>query len=218
MPDEDLKKNLESYLKKQLEPINRKNIEAEMEKHQRFRDKHAAKSEKLAEKHSAFISQLITLEGAILTAVIIFGKPEEATNWIVLAISFILISIFFGVWVQNIGAQADYQSQEWEYQQELEHHWWTRELWKDETVKAEKELIEQHLKDRENAYKSTFTYKILKFFNLTHDRVENIFKITFLISLVFLILHFVSIPLKVSKADERWHDYKSRNFKFHYQR
>ncbi|MEK7549160.1 MAG: hypothetical protein AAB496_01575 [Patescibacteria group bacterium] len=193
MRDEELRKDLENFLKKQLEPINRINLEQERERHTRFLEKHAEKAEKLSERHSSSIYQLITLEGVILAAVVVFGNPEEATSWLILGISSILISLFFGVWLQNISTQSGYQSQEWEYQQEMESHWWRRELWKDDSVKTEKELIEPHLKERANAYKKTFTYKILKFFHLNHDRVENIFKITFLISLLFLILHFISL-------------------------
>src|SRR6185369_3369660 len=132
-------------------------------------------------------------EGAILTAVVVFGKPQEATLWLIIAICLILISIFFGVWLQSIATQAEYQSHEWEYQQEMKHNWFVRELWKDD-IKAEKELIEPYLNEREYAYKKTFTYKFLKIFHLNHDRIENIFKITFLISLLFLIIHFVNIP------------------------
>ncbi len=217
MQNDDLKKDLENFIKKQLEPVNRNNIEQEKARHERFLEKHSEKSEKLSEDHSSSISQLITLEGAILTAIIVFGKPEEATIWLILGICFILISLFFGVWLQNIATQSGYQSQEWEYEQEMKHHWWTRELWKDSSVKTEKEVIEPHLKERENAYKKTFTYKVLKFFHLNHDRVENIFKVAFLFSLLFLILHFVSVPFKNSdlknsrlQYDRSYHFYNPR--------
>ncbi|OGH16757.1 MAG: hypothetical protein A3C30_00240 [Candidatus Levybacteria bacterium RIFCSPHIGHO2_02_FULL_40_18] len=196
MSNEDLKKDLENFLKKQLDPINRRNIEQEKARHERFLEKHAEKSEKLSEKHSSSITQLITLEGVILTAIVIFANPQEATIWLTLGICSILFSLFFGIWLQNIATQADYQSQEWDYEQEMKHYWWSRELWKDETVKTEKEVVEPHLKEREDAYKKTFTYKVLKFFHLNHDRVENIFKTLFLISLLFLILHFVSLQFE----------------------
>jgi len=82
MSNEDLKKDLENFLKKQLDPINRRNIEQEKARHERFLEKHAEKSEKLSEKHSSSITQLITLEGVILTAIVIFANPQEATIWI----------------------------------------------------------------------------------------------------------------------------------------
>lgn len=214
MNNDDLKRDLEDFLKKQLEPINRNNLEQEKARHERFLEKHSEKSEKLSEKHSSSISQLITLEGAILTAIIVFGKPEEATVWLILGICFILTSLFFGVWLQNIATQSGYQSQEWEYEQEMRHHWWTRELWKDESVKTEKKLIEPHLDERGEAYKKTFTYKVLKFFHLNHDRVENIFKITFLISLLFLIFHFISVPFKNSSLSNN-RSYYDRNYHFY---
>lgn len=214
--NDDLKKDLEDFLKKQLEPINKNNIEQERIKHERFLEKHAEKSEKLSERHSSSISQLITLEGAIFTAIIVFGKPEEATIWLILGICSILVSLFFGVWLQTIATEADYQSHEWNYGQEMRHHWWTRELWKDDTVKTEKELIEPHLKERDEAYKKKFMYKVFKFLHLNHDRVEAIFKITFLLALLFLIFHFVSVPfrdntLKNTRLYERgYHFYNPR--------
>ena len=193
MNKELMKDDFENYLKKQFKSINQKNIEQENSRHDRFIEKHAEKADELSRRHSSSISQLITLEGAILTAVVVFGKPQEATLWLIIAICLILISIFFGVWLQSIATQAEYQSHEWEYQQEMKHNWFVRELWKDD-IKAEKELIEPYLNEREYAYKKTFTYKFLKIFHLNHDRIENIFKITFLISLLFLIIHFVNIP------------------------
>ncbi len=196
---DELKKDLESFLKKQLEPINRTKLEEEKTRHERFLEKHSQESEKLSERHASSISQLITLEGAIFTAIIVFGKPEEITIWLIAGICLILLSLFFGVWLQNIATQSGYQSHEWNYIQEMKNHWWTRELWKDGTVKTEKEVIEPHLKQRENAYMETFTYKVLKFLNLDHDKVENIFKITFLFALLFLIIHFTSVPLRGNK-------------------
>ncbi len=198
MSNEELKKDLENFLEKKLEPINLQNIEREKERHQTFMDRHSEKSEKLAEKHSNSITQLITLEGVILTAIVVFGKPEEATVWLIRGIVLILVSLIFGIWLQTIGTQADLQSWEWEYQQELNSHWWRRELWKDSTVKYEKAMIEPHLKEGEEEYKEKINYKIMKLFNLNYDRIENIFKITFLVSLLFLIIHFINIPFKNS--------------------
>lgn len=196
MNNDDLKRDLEDFMKKQLEPINRNNIEQEKARHERFLERHSEMAEKLSERHSSSVSQLITLEGAILATVVVFGKPEELTIWLILGICSILFSLFFGVWLQNIAIQANYQSHEWEYEQEMRHHWWTRELWNDGSVKAEKELVEPHLNERADAYKKTFTYKVLKLFHLNHDRVENTFKISFLISLLFFILHFVAVSLR----------------------
>ena len=205
MSNEELKKDLEDFLQKKIEPINLKNIEQENERHQRFMDRHSEKSEKLAEKHSNSITQLITLEGVILTAIVVFGEPEEATIWLIGGIVLILVSLIFGVWLQTIGAQADLQSWEWEYQQELSSSWWRRELWKDTTVKDEKAMIEPHLKNREEEYKKKINYKIMKLFNLNYDKIENIFKITFLVSLLFLIIHFINIPFKDDVARFKEH-------------
>jgi hypothetical protein len=78
-----------------------------------------------------------------------------------------------------------------DYYQELKNHWWTRELWKDDSVKTEKEVIEPHLEKRDGAYKGKFEYKLLKFLHLNADRIESIFMVSFILSLFLLILHLV---------------------------
>jgi len=213
--NEDLKKDFEQYSFEHLNPINQKNIEQEKNRHDKFLEKHGEKYEKLSEKHSAFIFQLITLQSVILTAIVLFSNPEDVTVWIILAICSILVSLFFGVWLQNLSIQADYQNHQWEYKCEMESHWWSRKLWKDNTVEEEKKLFESELKEMDDRYMKTFTYKVLKFLHLNHDRIENIFKITFLISLLLLIIHYTYIPFNNrSNSYKRPLQNKSYNFKF----
>ncbi len=193
MNNEDLKIDFERFMKDRLDPINQKMIEQEKaNKHNKFLEKHSDNFTRISDKHSSMISQLITLEGVIFAAIIIFSEPETITVWILFSICLILISLIFGIWLQNIKTQSDYQSHEWDYKYELESSWWRRELWKDETVGVEKELIQSNLNERDMEYKKTYTYKVLKFFKLNHDRVENIFKATFLLALLFLIFHFIN--------------------------
>src|SRR3989344_4585575 len=189
MQNEDLKKDLENFMKKQLEPFHKNMLEQEKVKHEQFLRKHSEKYEAISEKHSSSISQLITLEGVIFTAIVVFTSSEHITLWLILGICFILVSLIFGIWSQSIGIQALYDMQEFDYNQEMKNHWWTRELWKDGNVKTEKELIEPHLKGREDAYKKRFQYKLLKWLHLNADRIENLFKLSFIISMAFLILH-----------------------------
>lgn len=187
----DLKADLDKFLKERLDPINKKMVEQEKVRHKLFLDRHFEKYDHLAERHDSYISQLITLEGAIFGVVIIFTNSQQITVWLVLAVCLILVSLIFGVWRQNISIQADYQSHEWNYYQELKNHWWARELWKDETVKTEKEIIEPNIKDRETAYEKKFSYKLLKFLRLNADRIENIFVTSFILALFLLILHLL---------------------------
>lgn len=215
--NEDLKKDFNQYSFEHLNPINQKNIEQERNRYNKFLERHGEKYEKLSEKHSAFISQLITLQSVILTAIVLFAKPEEVTVWIILAICSILVSLFFGVWLQNISIQADYQNHQWEYKCEMEHHWWSRALWKDTTVKEERKLIEPHLKECEYDYEKTFTYKVLKVLHLNRDKIENIFKITFLISLFLLIIHFMSNPF-ISKSTHNKSPFYNKNYNSNFKR
>jgi uncharacterized membrane protein len=188
----NLKADLDNFLKQRLDPINKKMVEQEKARHKQFLERHFEKYDLLAERHDAYTSQLITLEGVIFGAVIIFTNSQQVTVWLVLAVCLILVSLIFGVWRQNISNQANYQSHEWNYYQELKNHWWIRELWKDEAVKIEKEVIEPNIKDRETAYEKKFSYKLLKFLRLDADRIENIFVISFILALFLLILHLLS--------------------------
>ncbi len=187
----DLKTDLERFLKQHLDPINKKMIEQEKERHKRFLELHSEKFEKLEERHDSYISQLITLEGVILGATIIFTNAQQITIWLVMAVCLILVSLIFGIWRKKISIEANYQTHEWNYYQELKSHWWTRELWKDNSVKTEKEVMEPHLKERDGAYKKKFEYKLLKFLRLNADRIETIFIVSFLFSLFLLILHLI---------------------------
>lgn len=187
----DLKADLDKFLKERLDPINKKMIDQEKERHKRFLEQHAEKYEKLAERHDNYIAQLITLEGVILGATIIFTNAQQVTIWLVGAVCLILVSLIFGVWRQKISVEAGYQGHEWNYYQELKSHWWTRELWKDDSVKTEKEVIEPNLEKRDGAYKDKFEYKLLKLLRLNADRVEAIFIVSFLLSLFLLILHLL---------------------------
>lgn len=189
--DSNLKADLDKFMKERLDPINKKMVEQEKERHKRFLEQHAEKYERLAERHDNYISQLITLEGVILGATIIFTNAQQVTIWLVLAVCLILISLIFGIWRQKISVEASYQTHEWNYYQELKNHLWTRELWKDDTVKTEKEVIEPNLEKRDGAYKDKFEYKLLKFLRLNADRIEAIFVISFILSLFLLILHLL---------------------------
>jgi len=189
--DTDLKADLDKFLKERLDPINKTMVEQEKARHKQFQERHFEKYDLLAERHDSYISQLITLEGVIFGAVIIFTNSQQITIWLILAVCLILVSLIFGVWRQNISIQANYQSHEWNYYQELKNHWWTRELWKDETVKTEKEVIEPNLEDSETAYKKKFQYKLLKILRLNADRIESIFVISLIVSLFLLILHLL---------------------------
>jgi hypothetical protein len=187
----DLKTDWDKLLKESLDPINKKMIEQEKERHKQFLERHFEKYDALSEKHDSYISQLITLEGVVFGAVVIFSNPQQISIWLVLSVCLILLSLIFGIWRQRIAVNSSYQSHEWNYYQEIKSHWWTRELWKDETVKTEKELIEPNIKDREDAYKKTVEYKVLKFFRLNADRIEMIFIASLIAALFLLILHMV---------------------------
>lgn len=192
----DLQADLDKYLKEHLDPINKNMIEQEKARYKQFLEKHFEKYDHLSERHDSYISQLMTLEGVIFGAIILFTNSQQITIWLISAVCLILVSLIFGIWRQNISIQADYQSHEWNYYQELKNHWWLRELWKDETVKTEKELIESSIKDKETDYMKKFSYKLLKFFRLNADRVENIFVVGLILALFLLILHlFFKAPV-----------------------
>jgi len=188
----NLQADLDKFLKERLDPINRKMVEQENIRHKQFLEKHFEKYNALGEKHDSHISQLITLEGVILGVVIVFTNSQQVTVLLILAVCLILFSLIFGIWSQSIGIQANYQSHEWDYYQELKNNWFMRELWKDETVKIEKQIIEPNILDKENAYEKTVTYRILKVFHLSSDRIEVIFKLSFVSALFLMILHLLS--------------------------
>lgn len=185
------KEDLDNFLKEKLDPINKNMIEQEKLRHKQFLEKHFEKYDILSGKHSSYVSQIITLEGVILGIVVVFTNSQQVTLWLILAVCLILFSLIFGIWSQYIEIKASYQSHEDSYYQELKNHWWTRELWKDETVKTEKEIIEPNLDKTRTGYKNQASYKILKFLRLNADRVENIFIISFVIALSFLIIHLI---------------------------
>lgn len=196
----DLKADFDKFLKEKLDPINKKMIDQETEKHKQFLEKHFEKYDELADKHDSYISQLINLEGAIFGAVVIFTNSEQITSWLILAVCLILVSLIFGIWRQNIAIESRYQSHEWNYYQELKNHWWSRELWNDESLKTEKEIIEPNLKARETIYEKNFSYKLLKLSYLNADRIENIFKISLIFALSFFIMHLLVIsPISFTK-------------------
>jgi hypothetical protein len=188
----DLKADLDKFPKERFDPINRKMIKQEKERYKQFLEQHVEKYEKLDERHDNYISQLITLEGVILGATIIFTNAQQVTIWLVGAVCLILVSLIFGIWRQKISVEAGYQSHEWDYYQELKSHWWRREeLWKDDSVKIEKKLIEPYLKKTDGSYKNKFEYKLLKLLRLNADRIETVFIVSFLLSLFLLILHLL---------------------------
>ena len=94
----DLKADLDKFLKERLDPINKKMIEQEKTRHKQFLEHHFEKYDQLAERHDSYISQLITLEGVIFGAVIIFTNSQQITAWLVMAVCLILLSLIFGVW------------------------------------------------------------------------------------------------------------------------
>jgi len=197
--DNNLKANLSKFLEKKFDPINKRMLEQEKERHKQFLKQHFEKYDVLAQRHSSYIYQLITLEGGILAAIIVFTNSQQITIWFTIAVFLILLSLAFGIWRQHLSIQASYQIHQQDYCWGLESHWWTRELWKDETVKKEKEIIEPNLKKSEIDYKNTLSYKVLKLFRLNADRVENVFVISFVFALFFLILHLLfKVPILLS--------------------
>lgn len=190
--DTDLRADLDKFMKEKLDPINGQMVEQEKLRHKQFLEKHFEKYDALGEKHDSHISQLITLEGVILGIIIVFTNSQQVTPWLIVAVCLILISLIFGIWSQSLGIQASYQSHEWNYYQELKSHWFTREIWKDSTVKSEKEIIEPNITDRETAYEKTFMYKVLKTLHLNADRIEAIFKLSFVTALFLMIIHLIS--------------------------
>lgn len=214
MDNNDLKKDLEKFIKQQIDPINKKMIEQEKAKHEAFMEKHFDKYDTFTERQNSFRSQLITLEGVIFAAIVIFTNGQNVSVWLIAAITLILISIFFGIWAQDMFITASYQSHEWNYVQAVRGNWWSRELWGDNTVKTEKELAEPELSKTEDAYKKKVTYKILKFLHLNADRIDNIFKITFIFALFMLILHiFSSSNLQINSENKLYPELK-RNFHY----
>lgn len=216
MDNNDLKKDLEKFVKGQIDPINKKMIEQEKRKHEAFMEKHFDKYDALSERQNSFRSQLITLEGVIFAAVVIFTNGQNVSVWLIAAITLILISIFFGIWAQDMFIASSYQSHEWNYVQAVRGNWWSRELWGDKTVKDEKALSEPELSKMEESYKKKITYKILKFLHLNADRIDNIFKLTFIIALFLLILHIFnsslvqSTPMSKDYQMFNHHHYNSR--------
>jgi len=108
--DTNLKVDLKKYLKAKLDPINKNMIEQEKARHKQFLEKHFEKYDSLSDKHDFYISQLITLEGVIFGAVVIFSNPEQVSIWLILSVCLILISLIFGIWRQRIAINASYQS------------------------------------------------------------------------------------------------------------
>lgn len=188
----NFKADLDKFLEEKISPINKNMLEQEKIKHERFLERHFQKYDTLAEKHDSYISHLTSLEGVIFGAIVIFMNPLQISIPLIIATSLLLVSLVFGIWRQRISIQSNYQTHEWNYYQELQHHWWSRELWKDSTVKSEKELLEPYLVKNDASYKKTCEYKILKLLHLDADKIENIFVVSFMLSLVFLIGYWLS--------------------------
>lgn len=205
----DLKKDLEKFIKQQIEPINKKMIEQEKAKHSAFMEKHFDKYDTLSERQNSFRSQLITLEGVIFAAIVIFTNSQNVSIWLIAAITLILISIFFGIWAQDMFIASSYQSHEWNYVQAVRGHWWLRELWGDKTIQEEKALVEPELQKTEGLFKKKITYKLLKILHLNADRIDNLFKITFILALFMLIVHIFSSS--VSPLNFRSREYPQFN-------
>lgn len=187
----DFSADLDQYFEKKIDSINKKMIEQEKERHQRFLEKHFEKYDLLSNKHDSYISQLITLEGVVFGAIVIFSNPPQASNWLVLSVFLMLVSMCFGIWRQKMAMNASYQSHESDYYEEFKRHWWTRELWKDDSVQTEKEIIEPTIKNREESHKKGLEYKILKLLKLNADRIEAIFVASFIAALFLLMLHMM---------------------------
>lgn len=188
----NLKADLEQLVKERMESYDQKMIEQEKANHEQFLTRHFEKYDVLSERHKSYISQLITLEGVILGALVIFTNPQQMTIWLISAVCFILFSLIFGIWRQTIAIQSDFQSHEWNYYQKLKSHWWSREsLWNDQTVKTEKEIFGSHLKDPTSTYTKTLQYKLLKLLKLDADKVEAIFVVSLILALALLMLHLL---------------------------
>ncbi len=79
MDNNELKNDLERFIKQQTDPINKKMIEQEKARHDAFLEKHFDKYDTLAERQNSFRSQLITLEGVIFAAIVIFTSGQSVT-------------------------------------------------------------------------------------------------------------------------------------------
>ncbi len=193
MNNQSIQEDLNKYLDEKMAPFYQQALEQERQRHQKFLDKHFKDYEAVGHKHDSYIAQLITLEGAIFGALIIFTDSKQITGWILSALCLILISIIFGIFRQGMAIQAIYDSLELEYSHEMKSHWSSRELWKDETLAWEKKLVGENTFDQEPSYKKRFAFKLLKFFRLNADRIENIFLSTFVIALILLIINLIVI-------------------------
>lgn len=166
-------------------------IKEEKKRYEIFLKKYYDKFDVIEKKHDSYISQLITLEGVIFGAVVIFTSSDQFTFWLILAVCFILLSLIFGILRQSISIKGDYESQTWNYKFELESHWSLREIWKDDSVKNEKDFFKPKLDKKEEYTRNKFSYKILRFLHLDLDKIEFIFVVTFILSLFFLIINLI---------------------------
>jgi len=183
--------SIDKYIEEKLASLRLKMIEQENIRHNQFLDHHFKKYTKLAEKHDSYISQLITLESAILGATVIFTNSQQVTVWLIIANILTIVSLGFGVWSQRLAVESGYQSLEWNYVQEERNHLRSRELWKDSTLEYDKDLIETELNKQEIAFQKKIEYKLLKALHLNADRVANIFIVSFIFSLLLLIMHLI---------------------------
>jgi len=187
----DLQRDFERFAKEHLDPISKNMVEQERVRLTQDLEKFQEESRLLIHKHHTHISQLITLESIIFGAIIIFTNTEQVTLFLIISIVLILVSLIFGIWSQSLSDKEGFQANQWSYNERLRSSWMIREIWKDPTVKKEREMLESYLKDYMQLFKTTLWQKALTIFRLNADLVDNIFVFSFIISLGFLIFHFV---------------------------
>lgn len=197
MIDQQLKQDLDKFMEERMAPIRQKMIEQERKRYEEVVKQYQIKGEKLSDRTNNFYSQIITLEGVIVGAVVLF-MGNQSTIWVAIALILLVVSIVFGIWSQRLSLISAYWIHQFEHKNNLKSHWWTRELWGDDTVKTEKEIIEPHLEKEDD--KKELKLDLLKILHLNADKVEKIFIASFIIALLFFIVHIIiKIPLKTIK-------------------
>ena len=176
MVDEDLRKAAEKIVEQRIAPIREKMLADEKSRHDKALDEITKGWPILEEKSEKFVAQVISLEGVMFGAVVIFTNTQNITVFLLFALISMIISMAFGVWSQDIAIKAKQWSIQFDWDNEMKRNWMFRESWKDKSIEFEKQLC----KSSTDLMMKKPEYKLLKMF--------------FILSLILLVIHFLSKP------------------------
>lgn len=159
-----------------------------------FLERHQDKFETLKSNHSQFIWQIITLEGVIFGGIMLFQDKSTVTISLFISLLCLILSIIIGVILQRLRIDSDYWSHDFRYKLRKGSNEFARKLWKDVTLDWEKEIT-KNINLEESTNSREFINKIFTKLHLTQERIELGFVVFFIISLIFLFIHTITLYL-----------------------